>query len=118
MNQETLAEQAIEKYIDTLRRFAEKTGYTLNPDASYLRLIAIGLLENKSRFGYASCPCRVADGKMELDKDIICPCVYRDPDIEEYGRCLCGLYVNEDYISGKKGQEPFPDRRKTHKMSR
>jgi len=81
-------------------------------------MIVVGLLENKKRFRYASCPCRIADGKLELDRDIICPCVYRDPDLEEYGRCLCGLYVNEDYISGKKGGEPIPDRRKLNKMPR
>ncbi|HDP96862.1 MAG TPA: hypothetical protein ENN25_04120 [Euryarchaeota archaeon] len=113
-----ISDEEIEKHTNTLRNFAKSTGYTLNPDDAFLRIIVIGLLENKKRFGYASCPCRIADGQLEKDKDIICPCVYRDPDLVEYGRCLCGLYVNEDYISGKKGREPIPDRRKTHKMSR
>lgn len=111
-------DEEIVKYAKILGNFASKTGYTLNPDEDYLRLILIGLLKNKARFGYASCPCRIADGKLELDKDIICPCVYRDPDLDEYGRCLCGLYVNEDYLSGKKGRDVIPDRRKIQKMSR
>lgn len=118
MSEIEITAQDITNYINTLKKFAIKTGYTLNPDESFLKIIAQGLSENKKRFGYASCPCRIADGKIELDRDIICPCVYRDPDLEEYGRCLCGLYVNEEYISGTKGRDPIPDRRKTHKMNR
>ncbi|MDH4123859.1 MAG: ferredoxin:thioredoxin reductase [Thermoplasmata archaeon] len=111
-------DEEVEKYTNVLRKFAASTNYTLNPDEKYLRLIVEGLLMNKKKFGYASCPCRVADGKRELDADIICPCVYRDPDLEEYGRCLCGLYVNEEYTSGRKGQGGIPDRRKYQKMER
>lgn len=108
----------VEKYTNTLRKFAASTHHTLNPDEKYLRLIVEGLLMNKKKFSYASCPCRMADGVLELDKDIICPCTYRDPDLLDYGRCLCGLYVNDDYISGRKGHEPFPDRRKIEKIPR
>lgn len=75
-------------------------------------------MANKKRYKYASCPCRIADGVLELDKDIICPCTYRDPDLADFGRCLCGLYVNEEYLSGRKGHEPFPDRRKIQKIPR
>jgi len=113
-----ISDEEIEKYGSAIRKFAERTGYTLNPDDSFLRFIFLGLLENKKKLGYASCPCRVPEGEMELDKDMICPCVYRDPDLEEFGRCLCGLYVNEDYIIGQKGQGGIADRRKTQKMSR
>ena len=42
-----------------------------------------------------ACPCRLADGKQEQDKDIICPCDYRQPDVDEFGTCYCGLYVSE-----------------------
>jgi len=108
----------LQKYVNAIRKFATSTNHKLNPDEKYLKLVFEGLFMNKKRFGYASCPCRVADGVLELDKDIICPCTYREPDMEEYGRCLCGLYVNDDYISGKKGHVPFPDRRKIQKIPR
>jgi ferredoxin-thioredoxin reductase catalytic subunit len=111
-------EAEVLKYTNLIKKFASTTDHTLNPDEKYLRLIMEGLLMNKKRFGYASCPCRVADGVRELDDDIICPCTYRDPDLAEYGRCLCGLYVNEEYISGSKGHVPFPDRRKIQKIPR
>lgn len=112
------AEEEIENYLNSLKKFAASTKHTLNPDEKYLRLIVEGLLMNKRRHGYNSCPCRIADGELEQDKDIICPCVYREPDLDEYGRCLCGLYVNTDYVSGQKGHGAIPDRRKIRKISR
>jgi len=39
------------------------------------------LLVNKERYGYMVCPCRLASGTREADQDIICPCVYRTPDV-------------------------------------
>ena len=111
-------EEEVQKYTSTLKKFAASTNHKLNPDEKYLRLIVEGLLMNKKRFGYASCPCRIADGVLELDKDIICPCTYREPDLAEYGRCLCGLYVTDEYLSGAKGHTPFPDRRKIQKIPR
>jgi len=118
MSSDPTWEAEIRKYTEILRKFASSTGHKLNPDEKHLRLVIEGLLMNKKRFGYASCPCRVADGVLELDKDIICPCTYREPDLAEYGRCLCGLYVTDEYISGVKGHTSFPDRRKIKKIPR
>jgi ferredoxin-thioredoxin reductase catalytic subunit len=76
------------------------------------------LLKNEERYGYPSCPCRLASGKLELDRDIICPCDYRDPDINEYGMCYCALYVREDVHEGKTAIQPIPERRPTEKQAR
>lgn len=104
-----------EEYEATLKKFAEKTGYILNPDRAMLREIATGLLENRKRYGYASCPCRIASGKFQDDRDIICPCIYRDADLKEYGRCFCGLYVSQEYQSGIKRYASIPERRPLEK---
>ena len=45
------------------------------------------LLINKERYGYMACPCRLAAEDREKDRDIICPCVYREPDVAEFGSC-------------------------------
>ncbi|MFQ5801131.1 MAG: ferredoxin-thioredoxin reductase catalytic domain-containing protein [Candidatus Hydrothermarchaeales archaeon] len=90
---------------------AERTGYILNPDEEFLKTIFEGLFANQQRYGYLSCPCRLGDGEFMKDIDIICPCLYRDPDLWVHGRCLCALYVNESYISGGVGRGPIPDRR-------
>ena len=37
-----------------------------------------GLLTNKERYGYMCCPCRLAASDREADRDIICPCDYRE----------------------------------------
>ena len=55
-------------------------GYRLNPDPEFLQALIEGLCVNEERYGYPSCPCRIATGIFAIDRDIICPCDYRDPD--------------------------------------
>ncbi len=76
-----------------------------------------GLKTNEDRYGYPSCPCRLAKGNLEIDRDIICPCDYRDPDIAEYGACYCRLYVNKAVFESQNLPE-VPERRPTEKMAR
>jgi ferredoxin-thioredoxin reductase catalytic subunit len=66
---------------------AEAAGYHLNPDRDFTLMLVEGLLRNKERYGYMLCPCRVGEGDREKDRDIICPCDYRDADLDEYGQC-------------------------------
>jgi len=108
--------------IETVRKRAEadaKTyGYYLNPDAELLQGLLEGLKVNEERYGYPSCPCRLASGKFEYDRDIICPCDYRDPDVTEFGACYCRLYVNKEVFEGKKELPTVPERRPLEKQSR
>ena len=94
-----------------LDKEAKASGYNLNPDSDMTSAICAGLAKNGSRYGYMSCPCRLASGKREEDKDIICPCDYRDADLAEYGACYCALYVSDEIISGPKKAGPVPERR-------
>ena len=66
---------------------------------------------NQERYGYQSCPCRLASGEKEKDLDIICHCDYRDSDLDEYGTCYCAFYIDEDIKSEKKKARAIPDRR-------
>lgn len=106
--------------LEEVRRRAEadaKThGYYLNPNPDFLRALLEGLKKNEERYGYPSCPCRLASGKFELDRDIICPCDYRDPDVLEYGCCYCALYVRGDVFEGKTLLVPVPERRPVEKQ--
>ena len=74
------------------------------------------LLKNKDRYGYMVCPCRLASGDRENDKDIICPCVYRAPDVEEYGSCYCNLYVSKAWNDGTIDRDFVPERRPPEKI--
>ena len=96
---------------EKLNREAEEGGYHLNPDLPFTRDLVRGLLVNTARYGYPSCPCRLASGNKSKDLDIICPCDYRDPDIMEYGACYCALYVSDDVLAGKKKTGSIPERR-------
>jgi len=96
---------------DDLAREAEASGYRLNPDAARTERIVRGLLANEARLGYRSCPCRLAIGERAADRDIICPCDYRDADLDEWGSCFCGLYVSDEVVAGKRQLRPVPERR-------
>ena len=50
-------------------------------------------------------------GFREQDLDIICPCDYRDPDLNDFGACYCALYVSDAIANGGKISGPVPDRR-------
>lgn len=96
---------------------AKANGYYLAPDPEMLQDLLEGLLKNEQRYGYPSCPCRLASGKLELDRDIICPCDYRAPDINDYGQCYCALYVNKE-VHEKKAIQQIPERRPIEKQGR
>ena len=108
--------------MESVRRRAESDarsrGYYLNPEESFLKDLLEGLKKNEERYGYPSCPCRLASGNFEFDKDIICPCDYRDPDVEEFGTCYCGLYVRKDAFEGKTPLGSIPERRPQEKQMR
>jgi len=108
--------------LKTVRQRAEAdartSGCYLNPDLEFLESLLDGLRMNEERYGYPSCPCRLASGNFELDRDIICPCDYRDPDVAEFGTCYCGLYVSKEVYEGKRPFEPIPERRPPEKQMR
>jgi ferredoxin-thioredoxin reductase catalytic chain len=105
-----------DRLYEILLKYAESQGIQLNRDKEYVIEILEGLLKNESRYGYRSCPCRLATGVKEKDKDIICPCVYRDPDIKEYGSCYCRLYVSKEWNEEKIKHIKVPERRPIDKQ--
>ncbi|HZV47178.1 MAG TPA: ferredoxin-thioredoxin reductase catalytic domain-containing protein [Thermodesulfovibrionales bacterium] len=100
-----------ERLFEILGKYAESQGIQLNKDKEYVMEILKGLLTNESRYGYRSCPCRLAAGAKEKDADIICPCVYRDPDTKDYGSCYCRLYVSKDWNEERIKHVRVPERR-------
>jgi ferredoxin-thioredoxin reductase catalytic chain len=101
----------IEALYKRLDREAEAGGYHLNPDAAFAKDLVRGLLVNTARYGYQACPCRLAEGVKSEDLDVICPCDYRDPDLNEYGACYCALYVSTAVLKGEQELQPIPERR-------
>ena len=97
---------------------AKNYGYHITPDIELLQDLLEGLLKNEKRYGYPSCLCRLAIGNIELDRDIICPCDYRDIDVIEFGCCYCSLYVRKDVSEGKTPFGPIPERRPLAKQNR
>ena len=77
----------VDKLYNKLNQEAEAAGYHLNPDPDFTKELVKGLLVNEERYGYWACPCRLASGDKSEDLDIICPCDYRDADLNEHGTC-------------------------------
>jgi ferredoxin-thioredoxin reductase catalytic chain len=106
----------IEKLYEMLRKIQEPKGYFFNLDRDKVNELLEGLLTNKQRYGYMVCPCRLASGDREKDKDIICPCVYREPDVVEFGSCYCNLYVSKDWNEDKVPHVYVDERRPIEKF--
>jgi ferredoxin-thioredoxin reductase catalytic chain len=107
----------VEQLYEMLKKIQEPKGFFFNKDKQKTFELLQGLLINKERYGYMCCPCRLAAADREWDRDIICPCVYRAPDVEEYGSCYCGLYVSEAWNEAKIATDVYvPERRPMEKI--
>lgn len=69
------------------KREADLGGYRFTDRREELDWLLDGLAANVERYGYPLCPCRMGGGDIAADRDIICPCDYRDADLAEYGQC-------------------------------
>ena len=105
----------IEKLYHMLKKVQDPKGYFFNKDKKKVFDLLEALLVNKERYGYMACPCRLASGDREKDRDIFCPCIYRNPDVEAYGSCYCNLYVSKKWNEGKMPIEYVPERRPPEK---
>lgn len=101
---------------ENLKKLQEPKGYYFNKDMDMTMPLLESLLTNKDRLGYMACPCRLANGDLEADKDIICPCVYREEDVKEFGACFCALYVSKEYNEGTIEKQVVPERRPPEKI--
>jgi len=99
--------EAYEKF----KKEAEETGYNVSNDVEFVEMLLENIDVNIERYGYGACPCRLASGDRAEDLDLICPCDYRDSDLNDYGACFCALYVTQDVLDGKQKLTSIPDRR-------
>jgi ferredoxin-thioredoxin reductase catalytic subunit/rubredoxin len=111
MNKAEINEEDVETRYKVLDREAREGGYHINPDEEFTKKLVHGLLVNEARYGYPACPCRLSKGIKTEDLDIICPCDYRDPDLDRYGACYCALYVSDTVLSKNQPLSPVPERR-------
>jgi ferredoxin-thioredoxin reductase catalytic subunit len=114
IKEKVINKKEINKLYDKLKKQAESSGYNLNPDIDFTKELIKGLIINEKRYGYPCCPCRLSEGEKSKDIDIICPCDYRDSDLDEYDTCYCSLYVTKKIIEGKKELTSIPERRSTN----
>ena len=106
----------VKELYEMLKKAQEPKGYFFNNDEPRVYELLEALNVNKERYGYMACPCRLASGDREQDKDIICPCIYREHDVKEYGGCYCNLYVSKEWNEGKVEHQYVPERRPPEKL--
>ena len=100
---------------ERMKKVQEPKGYYFNTDTDRTFELLDALLENRARYGYMGCPCRLLSGNRDNDRDIICPCVYSVPDIEEFGSCYCNLYVSKEWNKETIPHAYVPERRPPEK---
>ncbi len=111
MNMETT--EGMKEYIGMV---LQKNNWILIKDQSMFNDLINGLVDNKKSMGYQSCPCRLASGNRDLDRDLICPCDYASDDVKEFGACYCNLYLRSDfYDTFKTDYVNVPERRPIEK---
>jgi ferredoxin-thioredoxin reductase catalytic subunit len=101
---------------ERMKKVQEPKGYYFNKDMDRVLELLEALILNKNRYGYMGCPCRLLSGDRENDRDIICPCIYSVPDIEEYGSCYCNLYVSKEWNEETIPHVYVPERRPPEKI--
>ncbi|MBF0113341.1 MAG: ferredoxin:thioredoxin reductase [Desulfamplus sp.] len=106
----------VKRLYENLKKIQEPKGYFFNKDIDLVYELLDSLMKNKDAYGYMACPCRLASGDRDSDKDIICPCEYREQDVKEYGSCFCGLYVSENLNNCKIEAQYVPERRPPEKV--
>lgn len=105
--------EGMKQYVEQV---SNKNDWILNMDSNTFNDLIDGLVENKNKYGYQSCPCRLASGKRDLDRDLICPCEYAKYDVKEFGACYCNLYLRVNfYETVKKDYVIVPERRPAEK---
>lgn len=104
-----------QKLYEMMKKVQEPKGYYFNADRQRTFELLDALIQNKDRYGYMGCPCRLLSGDRENDRDIICPCIYSAPDIAEFGSCYCNLYVSKDWNENKIPHDYVPERRPPEK---
>ncbi len=105
-----------EALFEKLKKIQEPKGYYFCSEQARVMDLIEALITNKDRYGYMVCPCRLAAGDRDKDRDIICPCDYREPDVKEFGSCYCNLYVSKEWNTGSIKKEYVPERRPPEKM--
>jgi ferredoxin-thioredoxin reductase catalytic subunit len=64
----------------------------LNPDEKIVSSLVQGLIKRFQKFGDFFCPCKITPLNLN-DKSTVCPCKDHQKEIEENGKCHCGLFV-------------------------
>ncbi|MBU4608309.1 MAG: ferredoxin:glutaredoxin reductase, partial [Euryarchaeota archaeon] len=67
MSENLVDQDAVEGYYKKLKNNAKKAGYHLNADEEFTKELLESILINKDRYGYESCPCRLASGDIRED---------------------------------------------------
>jgi len=100
MDEETI-QASVERMVS---KYAERSPFLLNPDEVVVKNLIAGLVKNKTKYGYAYCPCKEVKGIPEEDRENICPCRTHKEEIARQGTCECGLFVSESYFNAKRKQ--------------
>ncbi len=75
-------------------KFTEPNDFVLNPNEEHVNKIIDGVLDLEKKYGLKLCPCRLRNGSLERDLELICPCNFKiQANWKTKGECWCGLFT-------------------------
>lgn len=79
-----------------IRKHARNKGWSVNPRFMLYTNLKLWLADCEAMFGKRYCPCFEPSGEPELDRKLICPCVFAQAEIDTTGWCHCTLFGRGD----------------------
>lgn len=101
MTESGIGEKEIDLRIKNLKEDAKKRGYNLNPDELLVRELVSGILINKKRYGFESCPCRLTIGKKEDNDETILRVSVECKDPEACDKKILEKNITESILKKK-----------------
>ena len=60
-----------QKLYEMMKKIQESKGYYFNEDRERTFELLDALIQNKERYGYMGCPCRLLSGDRENDRELL-----------------------------------------------
>ena len=110
-NEESELLGEIDVYYERLTKEASASGYHLNPYMQFTKALIAGLIVNEKRYGYRSCPCRLAAGNRAKTLTSSAPAIIGTLTSPSLALAIARFTYRKLWRKAKKQFSTIPERR-------